>query len=42
VTEDPRPTPKDRPKTGAVIEMIVEKKSLKEMDRGRDERRRRS
>jgi hypothetical protein len=41
VTEDLRPTSKDRPETGVVIELIVERKSLEEIDRGRDERRHR-
>jgi hypothetical protein len=42
VTEDPRPVPKGPLNTGAVIELIVEKKSLEEIDRGREERKRRS
>jgi hypothetical protein len=42
MTEDPGPMPKGRPNTGAVIEVIVQKKSLEEIDRGRDERKRRS
>ena len=41
MTEDPPPTSKDRPNTGAIIEVIVQKKSLEEIEYGRDERRRR-
>jgi len=41
MTEETRPTSKDRPKTGAVIEVVVQKKSLEEIEHGRDERRRR-